>query len=148
MTEMISPTPLSIGNRTVLVWSGVLGLGVCGWGISVGDLIAGGKLGSMGYVCAIVGMLLVIAMVTALSRLANRRLFHPKSRNTAHPVLVASLVVVGWYIALAAVAGILAAVVGLNGDDGVDTSTWIAWLVGGVVAIVGCVVAWRFADRR
>ncbi|MFC7484212.1 hypothetical protein ACFQX7_35120 [Luedemannella flava] len=98
--------------------------------------------------CAAVGMFVVIAMVTGLSHPVNRRLLHPDSRNNAHPVLAASLVVVGWYVTLTAVVGILAAAVGLNSENGVATATWYAWLIGGAVAIAGCIAAYVYADRR
>ncbi|WP_344080383.1 hypothetical protein [Luedemannella helvata] len=93
-------------------------------------------------------MLLVIALVTGLSATVNRYLFRPGSRNAARPALIGSLAMVGWYVTLTAVVGIIAALVGLNGENGVATSTWIAWLVGGAVAIIGCVTALIYGVRR
>lgn len=57
---MTSRPTLGTANRTVLAWSGALGAAVVVWFISVGDRVASGELGSLGYVCAAVGMVLVI----------------------------------------------------------------------------------------
>jgi hypothetical protein len=134
--------------RTVTVWAGLLLLGVLAYEAYAFVVWNVDGISAFGYQASGIAAAALIIFVGRLSFGLARRLLRPDSRNTEHPVLVASLTVLWWYAVIFGVVAVGAAVGGLFSTTGVTPGTWCVWLVVGTATLAALAWLMRTALRR